>query len=66
MDSTTCTTSAGQIFTIADLQKAMNDLPEPPKVFAMDYEILFSSFLTPNTIIISKDIADALELQEAS
>ena len=66
MDSTTCTTSAGQIFTIADLQKAMNGLPEPPKVFAIDYKTLISSYLSPNTIIISKDIADALELQEAS
>ncbi len=61
MDSTTCTTDTGMKFSIEDLQKAMNKLPEPPKVFAMDFKVLFNDLLSPNTVVISRDLADEIE-----
>ena len=61
MDSTTCTSDTGLKFSIQDLQKAMNTLPPPRNIFAMDYKVLIGGILSPNTLVISKDLADEIE-----
>jgi hypothetical protein len=55
-------TSAGDVkVDIAALIKIMQDIPEVPRVYKMDIDLKPSPFLLKNTIVISSDIADAIE-----
>ena len=47
--------------SIAALMKVMEKIPDPPQIFTMDIELVKSSFLLGNTIILSKGVAEALE-----
>lgn len=46
---------------IAALLKLMESIPEIPRIFKMDIVLKPSPFLPKNTIVISEDIANALE-----
>ncbi len=47
--------------SIAALMKVMEKIPDPPQIITMDIELVKSSFLLGNTIILSKSVAEALE-----
>jgi len=47
--------------SIAALIEVMKQIPEPPKIFSMDFRLFANNLLPKNTIIMSKDIAEALE-----
>lgn len=57
------TTSSGQNVnvSIAALMEIMKQIPESPKIFSMDISLFTNNLLPKNTIILSKDVADALE-----
>jgi hypothetical protein len=59
----TYTTNAGDNVKvdIAALLKLMEKIPSPPRLYSMDFKLFASNFLPENTIIMSKDIAEALE-----
>jgi len=66
LDSQCCgtyTTSNGTNtkISIAALIETMKQIPEPPKIFSMDFQLFANNLLPKNTIIMSKDIAEALE-----
>lgn len=64
-DNITLTTSTGipTKINISDIAKSMKELAKttPPKILVMDIQAFISSHLTENTIILSKDVGDALE-----
>lgn len=47
--------------SLAEVVEIMSTIKEQPKIFVMDIQIERSNILTGNTIILSKDVADALE-----
>ena len=59
----TYTTSNGTNIKIpiTALMEIMKQIPEPPKILSMNFQLFANNFLSKNTIIMSKDIADALE-----
>lgn len=65
MDNKTCTNNVAKPLDIKILLEAVEELSEPPKVIAMNFNYLFSEYLPKNTIIISSDLADRLEAANA-
>jgi len=65
LDNCNCayTTSGGDKagVSISALIKLMTELPEAPKLFTMPIEIFRHKLLPENYIILSNDVADALE-----
>lgn len=57
----TTTTGEKVQVSIPALIKLMEDIPEPPRILTMDISLVTHRFLPPNTILISTDIAEALE-----
>ena len=57
------TTAGGQNvkLSLAALMEVMKSMPEMPRIFVIDIKLVKSSVLSGNTIILSKDVADALE-----
>ena len=57
------TTNAGDNVKvdIAALFKLMESIPSPPKLYIMDFKLFANNMLPENTIIMSNDIAEALE-----
>jgi len=47
--------------SLAALMEVMKSIPEPPRILVMDIKMVKSSVLSGNTILLSKDVADALE-----
>jgi len=47
--------------SLVALVELMKSIPEPPRIFRMDFKLLGNNLLPPNTIMMSADIADALE-----
>jgi len=62
IDTFTNTATTGNLprVKIQDLLNIMRNLPKPPTLYAIDYEIMFSDYLPNNSIIISKDLAERL------
>lgn len=58
---TSGTTGVQAKVSIAALMKLMKDIPETPRILTMEIKLIPSSVLSGNTIILSKDVADALE-----
>lgn len=65
LDNCNCayTTSNGEkaSISISALIKIMSELPKTPKLFTMPIEIIKSSFLPENYIILSNSVAEAVE-----
>lgn len=59
----TTATDGSKPLNLGQLQLIMNNLPDPPKIYAMDYSYLTSRYLSNNTIIVSSDIAERLETE---
>jgi len=59
----TYTTSTGQNVSVSmeALLKVISGIPERPRIFTMDFTCLRNDVLSGNTIILGKDVADALE-----
>ncbi len=66
-DNKTIETASGNYpkVNIHGLLEIMRNLPEPPTLYAMDYNIVFNDILPNNTIIISKDLAIKLGIWDA-
>ena len=59
-ETITNTTSTGNGYhnlTLEKLSKLMGELSKPPIIYAIDYKVMGSQFLSNNTIVVSKDIA---------
>lgn len=63
VESCATTTRDGHMITAKTLAKILAELPKPPTVLAMDFEIISNQFLPNNTIIVSKDLADRMGWQ---
>ena len=65
LDNCNCTyaTSGGEKVgvSISALMKVIVEMPETPKLFTMPIEIIKSDILPKNYIVLSKDVANALE-----
>ncbi|MHC4133343.1 MAG: hypothetical protein ACYSR3_15375 [Planctomycetota bacterium] len=56
------TTSGSNVnVSLAALAKLMSDIPELPRIYKMDLKLVDNHYLPPNTILISSDIAKAIE-----